>query len=274
MPAPRPRDLAAARRDREHVATAGTSGTLGNASGGDGAMSNGIYAATAGAVAQSSALDTTANNIANATTAGFRADRITFREALATARSVDLSQVGTGTTRVDAQAGALTTTENPLDLALDGDGYFGVQTPNGPRYTRAGNFQIDDQRNLVTSEGFAVRGEGGAPINIPGDAAQVGVGLDGTVSADGTELGKLELVRFAPGQVKREGNTLFAVTGRPIAGDPPKVRSGMLEASNVNVVRGVVELVKVTRVYESLMRMIQNYHDVESRAARELSAPK
>jgi flagellar basal-body rod protein FlgF len=237
-------------------------------------VSSGIYIAAAGAVAQSTALDATANNIANATTAGFRGDRVTFREALATARSPDVELVGAGTARVDSQAGALTATENPLDLALDGDGYFGVQTPTGPRYTRAGNFQLDDQRNLVTPDGFAVRGEGGAPINVPAEATAIGVSLDGTVSADGTEIGKLELVRFAPNQVKREGGTLFSATGTPTTGDPPKVRSGMLEASNVNIVRGMVDLVKVSRTYESLMRMIQGYHDVESRAARELGAPK
>jgi flagellar basal-body rod protein FlgF len=237
-------------------------------------VSSGIYIAAAGAVAQSTALDATANNIANATTAGFRGDRVTFREALATARSPDVGLVSTGTTRVDSQAGALTATENPLDLALDGDGYFAIQTPGGPRYTRAGNFQLDDQRNLVTPDGFAVRGEGGAPINVPADAATVAVGLDGTVSANGAEIGKLELVRFAPTQVRREGGTLFSATGQPTTGDPPKVRSGMLEASNVNIVRGMVDLVKVSRTYESLMKMIQGYHDVESRAARELGAPK
>jgi len=237
-------------------------------------VSSGIYVATAGAVAQSSALDATANNIANAATTGFHCDRVTFREALSAARSPDVANVGAGTTRVDSQSGALLPTENPLDLALDGDGYFGVATPSGPRYTRAGNFQLDAGRNLVTADGFAVRGEGGAPINIPPDAKQVAVASDGTVSADGSELGKLELVRFAPAQVKREGGTLFSATGRPLTGDPPKVRSGMLESSNVNVIRGVVDLVKVSRTYESLMRMIQGYHDIETRAARELGGPK
>jgi flagellar basal-body rod protein FlgF len=238
-------------------------------------MSNGIYAATAGAVAQSNALDTTANNIANATTAGFRGDRVTFREAYTNARSADLSEVTVASTRIDSQAGALTQSGNPLDMALDGDGYFAINTPNGTRYTRAGNFQIDDGRNIVTTEGFAVRGDGGAAITIPEGARDIGVGLDGTVSADGQDIGKLELARFAPAQVKREGNTLFAAAGRPIGEDePPRVRSGMLEASNVNVVRGVVDLVKVSRTYEALMRMIQNYHDVESRAARELNTPK
>lgn len=237
-------------------------------------MSSGIYVATAGAVAQSNALDATANNIANASTAGFHGDRVTFREALTAAQSPDVATVGAGITRVDSQAGALLPTENPLDLALEGDGYFAVTTPNGARYTRAGNFQLDDARNLVTADGFAVRGEGGAPINVPADASVISIANDGTVSADGAELGRLELARFQPGQMKREGGSLFSATGRALAGDPPKVRSGMLEASNVNVVRGVVDLVKVSRTYESLMRMIQGYHDIESRAARELGAPK
>ncbi len=237
-------------------------------------MSSGIYVATAGAVAQSNALDATANNIANASTAGFHGDRVTFREALAAARSPDVAVVGAGTTRIDNQAGALMQSENPLDLALEGDGLFAVQTPNGPRYTRAGNFQLDDEQQLVSADGFKVRGVGGQPISVPRGTSKVAVGLDGTVSADGTEVGKLELVRFAPGQLKREGGTLFSATGTPGSGDLPKVRSGMLEASNVNIVRGVVDLVKVSRTYESLMRVIQGYHDVESRAARDLGTPK
>jgi flagellar basal-body rod protein FlgF len=237
-------------------------------------MSSGIYVATAGAVAQSNALDATANNIANASTAGFHGDRVTFREALTAARSPDVASVGPGATRIDNQPGALLPTDNPLDLALEGDGYFAVTTPNGTRYTRAGNFQLDDARNLVTADGFAVRGEGGAPINVPAEAIAISIASDGTVSADGTELGRLELARFQTSQMKREGGSLLSATGRALDGDAPLVRSGMLEASNVNVVRGVVDLVKVSRTYESLMRMIQGYHDIESRAARELGAPK
>jgi flagellar basal-body rod protein FlgF len=237
-------------------------------------MSSGIYIAAGGAIAQSNALDITANNIANATTAGFHGDRVTFKEALTQARSPDIAAVGAGSARIDAQAGALTQTSNPLDLALEGDGYFGVQTQSGVRYTRAGNFRLDDQRTLVTADGNQVRAEGGGAITIPEDAKDISVANDGEVFADGESLGKLELARFASSALKREGATLYAARGAQEAGEPPKVRSGMLEASNVNVVRGVVDLVKVSRTYESLMRVIQSYHDVESRAARELGGPK
>lgn len=237
-------------------------------------MSSGIYTATAGAVAQSAALDATANNIANASTTGFHADRISFREALGTARSLDTAIVDSGAARVDHQPGAIVATDNPLDLALEGDGYFAVDTPGGPRYTRAGNFQLDEGRRLVTAEGHAVRGRDGAPLVIPAEAPSVTVAADGTISAGSEVIGQLELVRFAPAQLTREGGTLLAARGAPAGGDPPVVRAGMLESSNVNVVRGVVDLVKVSRTYESLMRVIQGYHDVESRAARELGGPK
>lgn len=237
-------------------------------------MSSGIYIATAGAVAQSNALDATSNNIANASTAGFHGDRITFREALTQAKSADVSVVGAGTARVDGQSGALMQTDNPLDLALEGDGMFAVQTPNGPRYTRSGNFKLDDARHLVNADGFQVRGEKGAAITIPPEAQVIAVGADGAVTADGNPVGKLELVNFQSKQLEREGASLFSASGKPIPGEPPKVRSGMLESSNVNVVRGVVDLVKVSRTYESLMRVIQGYHDVESRAARDLGGPK
>ena len=238
-------------------------------------MSSGIYVATAGAVAQSNALDATANNIANATTTGFHGDRVTFREAMGAAKSADVALVGAGTARVDTQAGALSQTGNPLDLALEGDGMFAVDTDKGVRYTRAGNFRLDDNRTLVTVEGFAVRGEGGAHITVPPEAKVLAVGSNGEVTADGESLGTLELATYKHTQLRREGGTLFSATGKPDPNaQPPLVRSGMLEASNVNVVRGVVDLVKVSRTYESLMRVIQGYHDVESRAARDLGGPK
>jgi flagellar basal-body rod protein FlgF len=237
-------------------------------------MSSGIYVATAGAVAQSHALDATANNIANVNTTGFHGDRILFREALAAAPSPDVALVGAGAARIDDQAGALAHTDNPLDLALEGDGYFSVETPAGPRYTRAGNFQLDAQRTLVNADGYAVRGEGGAPISIPEGATAIRVDAEGRITADDAEVGKLELTRFATRDLRREGGTLHAAAGAPEAGDPPRVRAGALESSNVNAVRGVVDLVKVSRTYESLMRVIQGYHDVESRAARDLGGPK
>jgi flagellar basal-body rod protein FlgF len=238
-------------------------------------MSSGIYIATSGAVAQSAALDATANNIANASTAGYQGERVSFREALGNAQSPDVMMVSAQTAHaVDGTGGALMQTDNPLDVALEGDGLFSVETPQGTRYTRAGNFQLDSQGQLVTQDGYPVMGTGGQPITLPPNAGNVTISGEGDVKADGATVGSLELVRFAPSQLKREGGSMFSASGAPAAGDPPKVRSGVLESSNVNIVRGVVDLVKVSRSYESLMKMIQGYHDVESRAARDLGGPK
>jgi flagellar basal-body rod protein FlgF len=237
-------------------------------------VSSGIWIATAGAVAQSQALDATANNIANATTAGFKADRMTFKEALNYARSEDTAAVQTNSSRIDTQAGAMIHSENPLDVALEGDGYFSVDTEQGQRYTRAGNFQLDSTGTLITAEGHAVRGEAGQHIVVPPGIANVSIAPDGTVAGDGQTLGKLELAKFPTQSMKREGGTLYATSATPIAGEAPQVRSGMLEASNVNAIRGVVDLVKTSRNYESLMRVIQGFSEIESRAARDLGGPK
>lgn len=241
-------------------------------------MSNGIYVATAGAVAQSNALDATANNIANASTTAFRADRVAFRQALAAAQSPDIMMVGAGTSGVDVRGGELTQTGNPLDLALEGEGYFGVTTPQGPRYTRNGAFQLSPTGQLVTLDDLPVRGVGGAPIMVPATAGDLRISESGAVLADEVTVGQLELVRFDPTALQHEGGARYVATGRPLATSPetplPTIRSGALEGSNVNIVRGVVDLVKVSRTYESLVRVIQSYHDVESRAARDLGAPR
>jgi flagellar basal-body rod protein FlgF len=239
-------------------------------------MGSGIYIAAAGAIAQSDAMDATANNIANAGTSGFHAERVSFKEVLTKAKAPDQAMVQTNTGKtLDSQNGALLQTDNPLDLAVEGDGMFSVQTPQGMRYTRAGNFELDSQGALVTQDGYKVMGQGGQPITMPPTATNIGVTADGTINADGQEVGKLQMVNFNTSQLKREGSTLFSATGAPqTGGTAPTVRSGMLESSNVNIVHGVVDLVKVQRNYESLMRVVQGFHDIDDRAAKELGGPR
>jgi flagellar basal-body rod protein FlgF len=185
-----------------------------------------------------------------------------------------MALVGGRTPAIDVQAGAVTTTGAPLDLALDGDGYFAVDTPGGVRYTRAGAFTRDVDGTLRTQTGLAVRSADGGPLQIPVEATQVTVGFDGSIATELGPVGNLALVSFAPGALRHDGNSTFVATGAPTAGPPPRVTQGALEGSNVNVVRGVVDLVKVSRTYESLLRLIQGFHDVESRLARELGGPK
>jgi len=239
-------------------------------------MGSGIYISTSGAVAQDTALDVTANNISNASTAGYKTQRVSFGQAMANTRSPDAAFTGVKEMKGDAAAGALRQTDNPLDLALLGDGYFAVNTPAGVRYTRAGDFRLDPQGRLINGAGLVARGVGGSEIRVPPETVGLSVGKDGQVMAGEESIGQLELARFAPDAMVREGDNLYAAVGgaRPLSGAPTEVVSGAVEQSNVNLVRGMVDLVKISRTYESLMRMIKGYSDIESAAARGIGRPR
>lgn len=240
-------------------------------------MGSGIYIATSGAVAQDTALDVAANNISNASTTGYKAQRVSFGETLANRRSIDAAFSGVAEMSSDASAGTLRRSDNPLDLALLGDGYFAVNTPAGVRYTRAGDFRVDSQGRLVNGAGLVARGVGGSELRVPPDAADITVSKDGQVMAGGESVGQLEVARFTPAALVREGNNLYAASGpqaAPADGAPTEVVSGAVEQSNVNAVRGMVDLVKISRTYESLMRMIQGYGEMEAAAARGIGRPR
>ena len=240
-------------------------------------MGSGIYVATAGAVAQSNALDVTASNIANGSTAGFQGARVSFRQALASAQSVDTAMVSVGTGGVDTSSGTIAQTGNPLDLALNGDGYFAVDTSRGVRYTRDGAFKLDDSGKLTTADGLAVKGNVDGkpgPIMIPHDAQTIQVDSEGHVSADGKTVGQITVVKLDNTSTSHDGDNLVKSSKEPLKDPPPQIVPGAIEGSNVNVLRGVVDLVKVSRTYESLMKVIEGYHEIESRAASELGKPR
>jgi flagellar basal-body rod protein FlgF len=237
-------------------------------------MGNGIYTALAGAIAQSDALDVTSNNIANGTTTGFKAERLAFREALTRATDPAAAYAAASTPRTDTQVGTFRQTGNPLDLAIEGDAYFAIETPVGVRYTRAGQFQLDGAGQLVTPDGKPVRAVGGGPIVVPPTAGQVSVSPDGSVLVDDAPVGRIELVTIAPENLVREGDTRFIAAG-PVGTPPPTVSivDGTLEGANFNLVRGVIELVKVSRTFEATTRMIDRYRDIDSRTARDIGGP-
>lgn len=237
-------------------------------------MGSGIYIAAAGAVAQSNALDVTAANVANASTTGYQGSQVVFSEVLSRTRSPDTTMVTAGTATLVADPGPITDTENPLDIALDGPGYFAVDGPAGVRWTRAGALTTDAGGRLVTADGLPVRGKGGTPLVIPGDAEQITIDEAGAISTERGPVGQLELAQFAPAALAKEGATLYVATGQPLAAPPPTVVQNALEGSNVNVVRGVVELVQVSRTYEALLRVIEGFKAIEGRAARDLGGPR
>jgi flagellar basal body rod protein FlgG len=240
-------------------------------------MDRGIALCALGARAQQDALDVVASNVANAGTVGYRAERVSFQQMLAKAKDVAL--VGLAPGALDPSAGPLRQTGNPLDLALDGDGYFAVEGARGVRYTRAGAFRVGPGGALETTDGNPLRARGGGALVIPPGAGRIEVTSDGVVRADGANVGALELVRFAPQALAPEGRGLLVARQAPLGEGsegtrPPQVVAGALELANVSPMRSVMELIRASRTYETLHRMIESYGEIDQRTAREIGKPR
>ncbi len=240
-------------------------------------MSDGIYAAMSGAMARSMALDVVAGNVANAPTPGFRAAMVAYREAPAQAPdgpAAAESEIRLAT--LDAvvptwSPGQLEETGAPLDLALEGDGLFTVRTGAGVRYVRGGTMSLDARGNLVTSGGYPLLDTEGRPLRLPPEGEPV-IGEDGTVLVGERQVGRLAVVWFEdPAALAREGDNLYSAAGgaEPIAA-PGAVRQGSIEQSNVNVVRGMIDLVSLTRSYEATLRAMESFRNIDRRTARDL----
>ena len=229
-------------------------------------MIRGIYIAASGLLAESARQDVIANNLANATTTGFKRSESTsapFGEMLLHNMGMPgMPAVGTmemgaqvqGIDRIDSQ-GALRFTGNRLDLALIGSGDFTIDTPNGRRYTRDGSFGLDSNGHLVTKEGNDVLGVNG-PITL--DRGEVKISADGTITQGGTVRGRLLLTDLAPESIATEGNSLH--TGTPTGTSSARVRQNHLESSTVNVVSEMVDLIRVMRAFEANQKSV-HAHD-------------
>ncbi len=237
-------------------------------------MSSGYYAACTGMMARTQALDTIANNLANGSTPGFKAIHNVFSSVLATTGedplsglNIDANDYGVlSGTRLDSSQGALEHTGNDLDVAMEGPGYFAVQTAAGPVYTRGGNFKVSPQMQLVTAAGDPVLGDNG-PITVAG--GKVSISEDGTITANGAISGRLKLVEFpSSAQVQGTGGTYYtAPAGAATAAKTSKVRQGMLESSNVNPVSSVVELITAQRELEAMRRVLTMFSSEMDKAA-------
>jgi flagellar basal-body rod protein FlgF/flagellar basal-body rod protein FlgG len=173
-------------------------------------------------------------------------------------------------THLDTSQGALVRTGNDLDLAMEGPGYFAVQTTTGPVYTRGGNFRVSPQGQLITASGDPVMGDNG-PITIVG--SPVSISPDGTISANGAISGRLKMVEFAPKvEIQSAGGTYYtAPAGAAIPAKNSQVRQGMLESSNVNPVTSVVELITAQREVETMRRVLTMFStELDKTAAQDL----
>jgi len=241
-------------------------------------MLKGIYDTASGMLPQIVRLDTVANNLANANTAGFKRELVFSQEfskaqQQTLAKEADWEQVQVTGVVTDFAPGPIARTGSPLDLAIEGDGFFVVSTPQGEMYTRGGNFTISAQGKLVTQDGHPVLGEGGE-LTIEGN--DLAVDQRGNVTVDRRPVGQLKLVTFAqPYPLVRTAPGLFAVAGD--AGTPAKaekctVIQGAVESSNTNMISEMIEMIEGYRNFETGQRMIQIQDESLGKAVNQLGA--
>lgn len=194
-----------------------------------------------------------ANNIANATTTGFRAEGAIYSESVSTL-GADYPSLSMAAARVPETLGAqgvLKSTGGTFDLAIEGEGFFLVETPEGTRLTRAGHFGPNQNGDLVTADGYPVLDAGGAPVFVPTGAGPVTIGADGTISAAGQLVGQIGVVVPTDGTtLRREGGTMFAAPDGFNPAENARVLQGFLEASNVNPTLEIARMIEVQRAYE------------------------
>lgn len=212
-------------------------------------------------------MQTVANNIANISTTGFRREGVVFAETL---RELDAEGGGIAMANAkvrftDANTGGMSPTGGDFDLAIDGAGYFMVETPLGERLTRAGNFATNSDGDLVTLSGYRVLDSGGAPIFIPPDSGRVGISSDGTISANGKLLAQVGVFEVEnPAMMTREDGVLFISDQEALPSENPNVKQGFLETSNVDPITEMARMIEVQRAYE----LGQNLLDKEDERIR------
>lgn len=222
-------------------------------------------------------MDVVANNMANINTTGFKAENLLFEEyVMPVARDRDfpstnqpLSYVQDWATMHDLSGGAMVQTGNELDVALNGTGFFAVQTGAGERWTKAGSFQISSNGTLVDASGNPVLGEGG-PIQFAPEETRIQIAADGSVSSSAGPKGRLRLVEFANAQrLTREGSNLYA-GGTPLPATNTRAMQGFVERSNVSGVSEMAEMIRVTRSYESIASLTSKQDDLRRSAIQRL----
>ncbi len=226
-------------------------------------MSNAIYASLARQQGLMQEMQVVANNLANSSTTGYKTDRAIFAEFLVgTGPSQDsLSMGGLAGHAFKFEHGALNLTGGQFDLAVQGEGFFVLQTAEGPRLTRAGHFQLSPESTLVDGAGNSVLGAGGNPITLPEDATQIMIGNDGSISANGQLIDRVGVV-IAQGDLLRDSNTLFSAPGGYAQFEEATVVQGALEQSNVSPVLEVARMIEVQRAYEAGQAMLEREDDL------------
>lgn len=227
-------------------------------------MENSLYITLSRQEALRRQLDVVSNNIANMNTTGFKSQRMLFLEYLERPdRQGDrMSFVQDFGLQRNIDAGPITVTNNELDVALRGDGYFAVETLTGTRYTRGGAFQLNTNREIVDRSGLPVLDTNNQRIVIPADATQIHITGNGSVSTELGPIGQMKVVTFADEQRMMElGGGLYEANQEEIAVEQPQITQGAIEGSNVQSVVEMTQMIDVLRTYQSVQRMIDTEHE-------------
>jgi flagellar basal-body rod protein FlgF len=255
-------------------------------------MREGIYIAASGAFKQERKMDIIANNLANQGTSGFKRDGLSFREMIPPftptasltaglnpqqtgfASAFPVSYVAVDNIYTDTSTGTMRPTGNTLDVALDGEGFFVVETPNGQRYTRNGNFKLDKTGNIATQEGYKVLDRGGKPLQINLNGGQISIDASGGVAVGrgllNVSAGNLKLVTFDDmSKLQKQGDGLFKNIDPAMKEQKPKrlvVQQGVLETSNVNAIEEMTEMITTLRAFEAYQKIIQSIDQADEQA--------
>jgi len=259
-------------------------------------MHEGLIIAASGGVKQQLKMDVLANNLANLNNAGFKSDGLVFREiyppfdedssADASKNALlppndsneNVAYVTVDTVYTDHSQGIFHKTDNPLDLALEGDGFFEIDTPQGIRYTRNGNFRLDTGKYIVTQDGNFVLDKNKQKIKIEDNSAKIDFGPDGTISMGSgfgnQPAGTLGLVKFEDARVlAKEGNGLYKIMDnaiKPLTADNIKVEQGVLERSNVNSIEEMTNMITAIRGFEAYQKVIQSIDEADDQAVNSI----
>lgn len=233
---------------------------------------NTVYIGLSRQMAMRRQMDVIANNLANMNTTAFKSERLLFEEYLVDGPDGrQMSFVQDVAIARDMRDGEVQPTANPFDVAIHGQGFFTVDTPDGPRYTRNGHLTPDPQGRLATREGLIVLSADGRPIEVPPGTRDVTVTGDGTISADKLTIGRLAVVTFDNVlALKPTGNGLFKADADPQPVPDAKVLQGMIEQSNVEPIVEMTNMVQVLRAYQANQQMLDTDSDLRRRAIRDL----
>ncbi len=234
-------------------------------------MRNTQAVAAMGAFRQQTRMDhLIANNLSNVQTIGFKREVPVFQSILSKT-SERFQNIQHDTMRISFLPGPIQKTGNDLDLTIEGEGFFKVKTPNGVRYTRNGNFSLTKDQLLINADGFPVLGQRGSEITLTGK--KIAVGSNGSVMADGNEVDQIAVVTFSDQSIlQKEGHTLLknGSSEGEIKAPQSQVLQGALEASNVNAVEEMINLMDSHRTYESCLKIIQADDSLDSKAVNEV----